>query len=254
MHRYALCGDQWERIKDLLPGREGWVGVTAKDDRPFVEAALYRCRAGIPWRDLPERFGAWTKVRTRSRRRAKAGVREGIFRHLAGEADDTSPPACRWWPASGRAAGRPCAAAARHLPRQGVEQAQFSSQRRNQPWTVRRGGQPAGRARQGPPTRRCHAIAPTTRRTGVARPLRGGSARSSHAAISSTARAATSPFRRGSCRARCASVHDCPSPLAPTIERLVPSRARQMGTARRSRLKQALRGLKRLTHSGVSKI
>src|SRR3954454_2597953 len=108
-------------------------------------------------------------------------------------------------------------------------------------YTVRHGGQPAGRARQGPPTRRCQAIAPTTRRTGVARPLRGGSARSSHAAISSTARAATSPFRRGSCRARCASVHDRPSPLAPTIGRLVPSRARQMGTERRSRLEQAVR-------------
>jgi transposase len=59
MHRYALRDDQWDRIEDLLPGREGWVGVTAKDDRPFVEAALYRYRAGIPWRDLPERFGGW---------------------------------------------------------------------------------------------------------------------------------------------------------------------------------------------------
>jgi len=28
------------------------VGVTAKDNRLFVEAVLYRYRAGIPWRDL----------------------------------------------------------------------------------------------------------------------------------------------------------------------------------------------------------
>ncbi|HZP22357.1 MAG TPA: IS5/IS1182 family transposase, partial [Terriglobales bacterium] len=33
MRRYALRDDQWERIKDLLPGREGHVGVTAKDNR-----------------------------------------------------------------------------------------------------------------------------------------------------------------------------------------------------------------------------
>src|SRR3954454_14353133 len=59
MRRYALRDDQWERIRDLLPGREGYVGVTAKDNRLFVEAVLYRYRAGIPWRDLPERFGAW---------------------------------------------------------------------------------------------------------------------------------------------------------------------------------------------------
>ncbi|MEH1901590.1 MAG: transposase [Nostoc sp.] len=55
--RYALRDDQWERIKDLLPGRDGYVGGTAKDNRLFVEAVLYRYRAGIPWRDLP--FHVW---------------------------------------------------------------------------------------------------------------------------------------------------------------------------------------------------
>ena len=58
MRRYALRDDQWDRIKDLLPGREGHVGVTAKDNRLFVEAVLYRYRAGIPWRDLPEQTPA----------------------------------------------------------------------------------------------------------------------------------------------------------------------------------------------------
>jgi transposase len=57
MRRYALRDDQWDRIKDLLPGRPGSVGVTATDNRLFVDAVLYRYRAGIPWRDLPERFG-----------------------------------------------------------------------------------------------------------------------------------------------------------------------------------------------------
>jgi transposase len=57
MRRYALRDDQWDKIKDILPGREGYVGVTAKDNRLFVEVVLYRYRAGIPWRDLPERFG-----------------------------------------------------------------------------------------------------------------------------------------------------------------------------------------------------
>ena len=55
--RYALRNDQWQRIKDLLPGRKETVGVTALDNRLFVEAVLYRYQAGIPWRDLPERFG-----------------------------------------------------------------------------------------------------------------------------------------------------------------------------------------------------
>ena len=50
MRRYALRDDQWERIRDLLPGREGHVGMTARDNRSFVEAVLYRYRAGIAWR------------------------------------------------------------------------------------------------------------------------------------------------------------------------------------------------------------
>jgi len=88
MRRYALRDDQWERIKDLLPGREGHVGVTARDNRLFVEAVLYRYRAGIPWRDLPARFGDWKKVHTRFGRWAKAGVWARMFQHLAGEADN----------------------------------------------------------------------------------------------------------------------------------------------------------------------
>ncbi len=52
------CGiTSTERIKDSLPVRKQTVGVTAKDNRLFMEALLYRYRAGIPWRDLPERFG-----------------------------------------------------------------------------------------------------------------------------------------------------------------------------------------------------
>lgn len=41
MRRYAPRDDQWERIRDLLPGREDTVGVTAVDNRLFVEAVLY---------------------------------------------------------------------------------------------------------------------------------------------------------------------------------------------------------------------
>ena len=86
--RYALRDDQWERIKDGLPGSKGHVGVTAEDNRRFVEAVLYRYRAGIPWRDLPERFGAWKAVHTRFRRWAASGVWESPFKRLAGDADN----------------------------------------------------------------------------------------------------------------------------------------------------------------------
>src|SRR5215470_146658 len=88
MRRYALRDDQWKRIKDFLPGREGHVGGTAADNRLFVEGVLYRFRAGIPWRDLPERFGDWKIVYQRFNRWAKSGVFEGIFKELASDHDN----------------------------------------------------------------------------------------------------------------------------------------------------------------------
>ena len=88
MRRYALRDDQWDRIVELLPGREGHVGVTAEDNRLFVEAVLYRYRAGIPWRDLPERFGDWKNTHRRFSRWAESGVWARVFAHLAADADN----------------------------------------------------------------------------------------------------------------------------------------------------------------------
>ena len=62
--------------------------MTAKDNRLFVEAVLYRYRAGIPWRDLPERFGNWSVVHTRFGRWAKTGVWKNLFKALAVDADN----------------------------------------------------------------------------------------------------------------------------------------------------------------------
>lgn len=86
--RDVLRDDQWDRIKDLLPGRPGEVGVTARDNRLFVEAVFYRYRAGIPWRDLPERFGDFRVVHTRFSRWARTGVWQRVFDTLADEADN----------------------------------------------------------------------------------------------------------------------------------------------------------------------
>ena len=88
MRRYGLHDDEWDRIKDLLPGRLGHVGVTAADNRLFVEAVLYRYRTGMPWRDLPKRFGDWKAVHTRFTRWAKAGVWERVFTELIKDRDN----------------------------------------------------------------------------------------------------------------------------------------------------------------------
>jgi len=75
MRRYALRDDQWNRIKDFLPGREGHVGGTAGDSRLFVEAVLFRYRAGVPWRDS----GVFRRLESRLPALQPAG-QERVFR------------------------------------------------------------------------------------------------------------------------------------------------------------------------------
>jgi transposase len=50
-------GDQWKRLKGLLPGKDSDSGRSAYDNRLFLEAILWKVRVGAPWRDLPDEFG-----------------------------------------------------------------------------------------------------------------------------------------------------------------------------------------------------
>ena len=86
--RYALTDSQWEQIKDLLPGRPGHVGAPAKNNRLFVDAVLFRYRAGISWRDLPERFGDFRVVHLRHMRWSRSGVWLHVFTALSAQADN----------------------------------------------------------------------------------------------------------------------------------------------------------------------
>jgi transposase len=72
----------------ILPGKLGDVGGTAKDNRLFVEGVLYRYRAGIPWRDLPERFGNFKAIHTRHTRWSQKDVWKKVFETLSQDADN----------------------------------------------------------------------------------------------------------------------------------------------------------------------
>ena len=81
-HRHAISDEDWDRLKDLLPGRAGTPGVTARDNRLFVDAVLWIGKTGAPWRDLPERFGNWNSLWRRFDRWARQGVWEKVFEAL----------------------------------------------------------------------------------------------------------------------------------------------------------------------------
>ena len=63
-HRHELTRDQFAKIAHILPGREGHVGVTAKDNHNFLNAVFWRLKTGAPWRDLPQRYGEVEKMST----------------------------------------------------------------------------------------------------------------------------------------------------------------------------------------------
>lgn len=79
LHRHAISDANWDRIKHLLPGRPGQHGGVAKDNRLFIDAVLYVARTGIPWEDLPPRFGKYNSVWRRFDRWAKQGRWKAIL-------------------------------------------------------------------------------------------------------------------------------------------------------------------------------
>ncbi len=85
--RFVVNDVVWGRIAPHLPGKATDCGVTATDNRLFVESVLWRVRTGSPWRDLPEAFGNWNSVFRRFRRWAKNGVFERLFEALSDEPD-----------------------------------------------------------------------------------------------------------------------------------------------------------------------
>ncbi len=87
MPRKMLRDDQWERIEDLLPGKASDCGVTAKDNRLFVEAVLWIARTGSPWRDLPCELGKWHNTYTRFSRWSKKRVWQRVAEAVSNDAD-----------------------------------------------------------------------------------------------------------------------------------------------------------------------
>lgn len=87
MERHALSDEQWARLRPLLPPPPQGRGRPRVDDRLIVDGILWRLTTGVPWRDLPERFGSWRTVYSRFRRWQQAGVWERALTSLQAEAD-----------------------------------------------------------------------------------------------------------------------------------------------------------------------
>jgi transposase len=60
--RFELTDQEWERLAPLLPAMTPGRGGRWRDHRQVLNGILFRVRSGVPWRDLPERYGPWETV------------------------------------------------------------------------------------------------------------------------------------------------------------------------------------------------
>ena len=88
MERHELSEAQWARLAPLLPPQQqSGRGRPSKDHRTIVNAILWRLATGVPWRDLPARYGPWRTVYSRFRRWQHGGVWERALAALQQQAD-----------------------------------------------------------------------------------------------------------------------------------------------------------------------
>jgi transposase len=78
--------DRCSRIGPLLPSQYG-KGRPFRDHRQVIEGIVFRYRAGIAWRDLPEHFGPWQTVWKRHHRFSLDGTWDEVLAVLQAEPD-----------------------------------------------------------------------------------------------------------------------------------------------------------------------
>ena len=82
-----MTPEQWQRLKPLLPAQKQTVGRPSNDHRTTINGMLWILRTGAPWRDLPERYGAWETVSGRFYRWRKSRIWSQILQSLQQQTD-----------------------------------------------------------------------------------------------------------------------------------------------------------------------
>lgn len=80
--RHELTDVQWQRLEPLLPRQKPKTGHPNLDHRMVVNGIIWILRTGVPWRDLPERYGKWQTVASRFYRWQKAGIWQQVLAQL----------------------------------------------------------------------------------------------------------------------------------------------------------------------------
>ena len=78
--RHELTDGEWRLFRKFLP--TGRPGPVRKNDSKVMNGIFLVLRTGIPWRDLPERYGPYTTCFNRYNRWSRNGIWARIMEGL----------------------------------------------------------------------------------------------------------------------------------------------------------------------------
>ena len=81
VRRHELTDEAWGRIAPLLPAA-GQRNGRWRDHRQVLNGIVWKLRTGVPWRDIPERYGPWKTLHERHRRWTADGTWDKILTHV----------------------------------------------------------------------------------------------------------------------------------------------------------------------------
>ncbi len=88
MIRGLLTDKEWAIVEPFLATPSSRGGRPPENHRRALDGALWICRTGAPWRDLPEHFGNWNSIWRQYRRWCLSGVWDLVLQALADSGGD----------------------------------------------------------------------------------------------------------------------------------------------------------------------
>jgi transposase len=85
--RGDLTNEQWAKLEPLLPKGKKPGRPPKHSKRQLIDGVRFRVRTGVPWRDLPARYGPWETVYGLLRRWQRDGTWKKILTALQADAD-----------------------------------------------------------------------------------------------------------------------------------------------------------------------
>ncbi|MEU1543221.1 transposase [Actinacidiphila glaucinigra] len=99
MARGDLTDEQWALLEPLLPVRKKVGRPATWTRRQLIDGIRFRVRTGVPWRDVPERYGPWGRVYDLFRRWQRDGTWQRVSDRL--HAREEAKDVITWAPVVG---------------------------------------------------------------------------------------------------------------------------------------------------------